>query len=116
MKNYELVNDEQELNDVEVIDAEVCDEETETCENGLDGLSFALGAVATLLLVKGVKKVVNSEPVQNGISSVKAKIAENKQKRAAAKEAKKLKLVEKTGKFEATEEETEEPAKAVNDK
>lgn len=116
MENYELVNDEQELNDVEVIDAEVCDEETETYEGGLDGLSFALGAVGALLLVKGVKKVVNSEPVQNGISSVKAKIEESKQKRAAAKEAKKLKLIEGTAKSVTAEENTEEPAKAVNDK
>lgn len=116
MENYELVNDEQELNDVDVIDAEVCDEEAETCENGLDGVSFALGAVAALLLAKGVKKVVNSEPVQNGISSVKTKIAENKQKRAAAKEAKKLKLIETTGEVKTADEETEEPAKVVNGK
>lgn len=113
MENYELVNDEQELNDVEAIDAEVCDDEAETCENGLDGVSFALGAVATLLLVKGVKKVVNSTPVQNGISSTKTWIEGKKQKRAAAKEAKELKLVEKTA---VEQDETEEPAKAVNGK
>lgn len=113
MENYELVNDEQELNDVEVIDAEVCDDEAETCENGIDGLSFALGAVATLLLVKGVKKVVSSAPVQNGISNAKTWIEGNKQKRAAAKEAKKLKLVEKAA---DEQDETEEPAKAVNGK
>lgn len=116
MENYELVNDEQELNDVEVIDAEVCDEEAETYEGGLDGLSFALGAVGALLLMKGVKKVVNSELVQNGISNVKTKIEESKQKRAAAKEAKKLKLIEGNVTSVTDAEDTEEPAKAVNDK
>lgn len=114
MENYELVNDEQELNDVEVIDAEVCDDEAETCENGIDGVSFALGAVGALLLATGVKKVVNSAPVQNGISNAKTWIEGKKQKRAAAKEAKKLKLVE--GAVSEPTEESEGPAKAVNGK
>lgn len=96
MENNEMINDEQELNDVEVIDAdEVCEQEdSEVSEGGLDGLSFALGTIATLVVLKGIKKVVNSEPVQNKIADVKAKFAEQKERRAAAKAAKKLKVVE----------------------
>lgn len=96
MENNEMINDEQELNDVEVIDAdEVCEQEdSEVSGSGLDGLSFALGTIATLVVLKGIKKVVNSEPVQNKISTVKAKIAERKEARAAAKAAKKLKVVD----------------------
>lgn len=121
METYEnqIVDEEQETNNVEVIDAdETCEQdEAEVCESGLDGLSFALGAVATLLLVKGVKKVASSAPVQNGIAAVKTKIEDQKQRRAAAKEAKKLKLVEKTGESDAEVHEVGvTPAKAVNDK
>ena len=96
MENNEMINDEQELNDVEVIDAdEVCEQEdSDVSGSGLDGLSFALGTIATLVVLKGIKKVVNSEPVQNKIADVKAKIAERKEARAAAKAAKKLKVVD----------------------
>ena len=37
---------------------------------------------------------MNSEPVQNKIADVKAKFAEQKERRAAAKAAKKLKVVD----------------------
>lgn len=113
------VAEEQELNDVEVINADEAYEqdEAEVCEGGLDGLSFALGAVATLLLAKGVKTVVSSAPVQNGIASIKTKIEDQKQRRAQAREAKKLKLVEKSGKSNADViDVTTEPAEAVNGK
>ena len=87
MENEEMINDEQELNDVDVIDAdEVCEQEnSEVSGSGLDGLSFALGTIATLVVLKGIKKVVNSKPVQNKIADVKAKFAEQKERRAAAK-------------------------------
>ena len=108
MENNEtMTNDEQELNDVEVIDTDMaCEqEEPEVTEGGLDGLSLALGTVATLLVLKGIKKVVNSDPVQNKIADVKAKIAERKEQKAAAKEAKKLKVVQSDAK-EGTVDET----------
>lgn len=97
MENNEtMINEEQELNDVEVIDTDMaCEgEEPEVSDGSLDGLSFAFGAIAALLVAKGIKKVVNSAPVQNKISDVKAKIAERKELKAAAKEAKKLKVVQ----------------------
>lgn len=120
MENNEaMVNDEQELNDVEVIDTDaVCEQDDfEGTETSLDGLSFALGSVATLLILKGIKKVVNSEPVQNKISEVKEKFAEQKERRLAAKEAKKnLKVVKSKQDVVDTEVVTEENNKAVNDK
>lgn len=107
MENNETMINEQELNDVEVIDTnEVEQEEPEVSEGGLDGLSFALGTVATLLVLKGIKKVVNSDPVQNKIADVKAKIAERKELKAAAKEAKKLKVVQSEDVKEGTVENT----------
>lgn len=89
-------NEEQELNDAEVVDTdEVCEQDyPETEESGIDGLSFALGSVAALLVVKAVKKVVNSEPVQNKISEVKANFAKRKKARLAAKDAKNRNVVE----------------------
>lgn len=95
MENNEMIKDE-ELNDVEAIDTdEVCEQEdSEVSEGGLDGISFALGSVATLLVIKGIKKVINSDPVQNKIADMKAKMAERKEARAAAKAAKKLKVVD----------------------
>lgn len=115
MENEEMINDEQELNDVEVIDAdEVCEQEdSEVGESGLDGLSFALGTIATLVVLKGIKKVVNSKPVQNKIADVKAKFAEQKERRAAAKAAKKLKVVDAEA---VNTEESKETDKKVSDK
>ncbi len=115
MENNEMINDEQELNDVEAIDAdEVCEQEdSEVGGSGLDGLSFALGTIATLVVLKGIKKVVNSEPVQNKIADVKAKFAEQKERRAAAKAAKKtMKVVD----AEAVTEESKETDKKVSGK
>ncbi len=96
MENNEMIKDEQELNEVEAIDTdEVCEQEdSEVCEGGFDGISFALGTIATLVVLKGIKMVVNSEPVQNKIADVKTKFAEQKERRAAAKAAKKLKVVD----------------------
>lgn len=120
MENNEaMVNDEQELNDAEVIDTDaVCEQDDfEETETSLDGLSFALGSIATLLILKGIKKVVNSEPVQNKISEVKEKFAEQKERRIAAKKAKKnLKFVKSKRDVVDTEVVTEENDKAVNDK
>lgn len=115
MENEEMINDEQELNDVEVIDAdEVCEQEdSEVGGSGLDGLSFALGTIATLVVLKGIKKVVNSKPVQNKIADVKAKFAEQKERRAAAKAAKKLKVVDAEA---VNTEESKETDKKVSDK
>lgn len=107
MENNETVINDEELNDVEVIDTnEVEQEEPEVSEGGLDGLSFALGTVATLLVLKGIKKVVNSDQVQNKIADVKAKIAERKELKAAAKEAKKLKVVQSENVKEGVVEDT----------
>ena len=115
MENNEMINDEQELNDVEVIDAdEVCEQEdSEVSGSGLDGLSFAMGTIATLVVLKGIKKVVNSEPVQNKIADVKAKFAERKERRAEAKAAKKLKVVDAEA---VNTEESKETDKKVSDK
>lgn len=111
MENNEAMVNDEELNDVEVIDTdEVCEQDdSEVTEGGLDGLSFAAGAIVTLLIAKGVKKVVNSAPVQNEVNKVKTKWKEHKEARAAAKEAKKLKIVDTTVVKEAeVEPETEE--------
>ena len=115
MENEEMINDEQELNDVEVIDAdEVCEQEdSKVSGSGLDGLSFALGTIATLVVLKGIKKIVNSKPVQNKIADAKAKFAERKERRAAAKAAKKLKVVDAEA---VNTEESKETNKKVSDK
>lgn len=115
MENNEMINDEQELNDVEVIDAdEACEQEdSEVSGSGLDGLSFALGTIATLVVLKGIKKVVNSKPVQNKIADVKDKFAERKERRAEAKAAKKLKVVDADA---VNTEESKETDKKVSDK
>ena len=114
MENEEMINDEQELNDVEVIDAdEVCEQEdSEVSGSGLDGLSFALGTIATLVVLKGIKKVVKSEAVQSKIVDVKAKFAERKERRAEAKAAKKLKVVDAES---VNTEESKETDKKEND-
>lgn len=116
--NKTMINEEQELNDIDVIDADaVCEQDdSEVMESGLDGLSFALGSVATLLVIKGIKKVINSDPVQNKISEVKDKLAEHKERRAAAKEAKKLKVVKSKQDVVEGEVVTNKNDKAVNDK
>lgn len=116
--NKTMNNEEQELNDIDVIDAdEVCEQDdSEVTESGLDGLSFALGSVATLLVIKGIKKVINSNPVQNKISEVKDKLAERRERRAAAKEAKKLKVVKSKQDVVEGEVVANENDKAVNDK
>ena len=116
--NKTMINEEQELNDIDVIDAdEVCEQDdSEVMESGLDGLSFALGSVATLLVIKGIKKVISSDPVQNKISEVKEKLAERKERRAAAKEAKKLKVVKSKQDVVEGEVVANENDKAVNDK
>jgi hypothetical protein len=120
MENNETkIYDEQELNDVETLDLDpVCEQDdSEVTEAGFDGLSFALGSVATLLVIKGIKKVINSDPVQNKISEVKDKLAERKEQRAAIKEAKKkLKVVKSKPDVVEGEIVTEENNKAVNDK
>ena len=115
MENEEMINDEQELNDVEVIDADEVgeQEDSEVGVSGLDGLSFALGTIATLVVLNGIKKVVNSKPVQNKIADVKAKFAEQKERRAAAKAAKKLKVVDAEA---VNTEESKETDKKVSDK
>lgn len=118
MEDFTMVNDEKELNDVEVIDTdEVCEQdEPEVAEGGLDGLSFALGATATLLVLKGIKKIVNSDPVQNKISEIKENWAERKERRAAAKEAKKLKVVKNSDDVKEGEVEDTVTGKVVNGK
>ena len=115
MENEEMINDEQELNDVEVIDAdEVCEQEgSEVSGSGLDGLSFALVTIGTLVVFEGIKMVVNSEPVQNKIADVKAKFAERKEHRAAAKAAKKMKVADTEA---VNTEESKETDKKVSDK
>lgn len=115
MENKEMINDEQELNDVEVVDAdEVCEQEdSEVSGSGLNGLSFALGTIATLVVLKGIKKVVNSKPVQNKIADVKAKFAEQKERRAAAKTAKKREVDDAEV---VNEKESKETDKKVSDK
>lgn len=116
--NETMINDEQELNDVEAVDTdEVCEQDyPETEESGIDGLSFALGSVAALLVVKAVKKVVNSEPVQNKISEVKANFAKRKEARLAAKEAKKLKVGEPAADVKEGEVENTVTGKVINGK
>lgn len=118
MEDFTMVNDEKELNDVEVIDTdEVCEQdEPEVAEGGLDGLSFALGATATLLVLKGIKKVIHSDPVQNKISEIKKNLAERKEQRAAAKEAKKLKFVKGSDNVKEGEVEDTVTGKVVNGK
>lgn len=116
--NKTMINEEQELNDIDVIDAdEVCEQDdSEVMESGLDGLSFALGSVATLLVIRGIRKVISSDPVQNKINEVKANLAEHKERRAAAKEAKKLKVVKSKQDVVEGEVVASKNDKAVNDK